>query len=295
MGVPMVADPRQALDLAVARMIRDGHQVRPVHACAPGGGMGCAPRAPRLHEQPDGAGSVSHVCVVVGGGASRSRRSRRPLVGPQRFGLLVPADHRRARIVRPAIELPHRFHRGHEVRRAHGRIAPLDPTPRRQFVFLACSAPSRSGCGAQSPAPSSRASARNVPRAWPAGGVDWANCKSCASPAPSRRLRRDALARRSRTADRSDLNAFHQARSDTPVAPQRPAGDRPSFLSRKTGCESSRCQSTGHHPLRECEKRSISSEGNRALTGCPININTIRIDGNVARKASRTSGSSIVQ
>ena len=60
MGVQMVADPDQALGLAVARMIREGLDlVRPVH--------GRAPRAQRFHEQPDGAGDVPPVCVVVGG------------------------------------------------------------------------------------------------------------------------------------------------------------------------------------------------------------------------------------
>ncbi len=42
-------------------------------------------------------------------------------------------------------------------------------------------------------ATNSRASARNVQRAWPAGGADWANCRSCASPAPSSRRDRGAL------------------------------------------------------------------------------------------------------
>ena len=81
-GVQMVADPDQALGLAVARMIREGlDRVRPVHARALGGG-GRAPLAQRFHEHPDRAGAVPH--VFVGGGAARARRLRRPLVGPQR-------------------------------------------------------------------------------------------------------------------------------------------------------------------------------------------------------------------
>ena len=94
------------------------------------------------------------VCVVIGGRASRARR-RHPLVGPPRFGLFVPADHRIARSVGPAIEIPHRCPRDREGRRARRRITARHPTPGRQF-FLARRAPSRSGCGAQSPASPAR-------------------------------------------------------------------------------------------------------------------------------------------
>ena len=81
-GCSGVADPDQALGV-VARRIRDRLDlVRPVHGRAPRGGVGGAPLAQRLHEHPDGAGAAPHVCVVVGGGAPRARRLRRPrLVG----------------------------------------------------------------------------------------------------------------------------------------------------------------------------------------------------------------------
>ena len=136
MGVQIVADQDQALGLAVARMVRKGlHRARPVHARAPGGGVGRAPLAQRFHEHPEGAGAAPHVCVVVGGRAARARRVRRPLVGPQRFGWFVHADHRIARIVGLAVKIQHPFPRDHEVRLRHRRIAPLHPTPGRQFVF----------------------------------------------------------------------------------------------------------------------------------------------------------------
>ena len=118
-------------------MIRDRlDRVRPVHGRAPRGRVGGAPRAQRFHEHPDRAGAAPHVCVVVGGGTARARRLRRPRVGPQPLDVFVPADHRIARIVELAIAVPHRFHPDHEVRlRRHRRIAPLHPSPRRQFVF----------------------------------------------------------------------------------------------------------------------------------------------------------------
>ena len=116
MGVQIVADPDQALGLAVAWRWR----------------FATGPAVPRTSE---GAGDAPHVFVVVGGGVPRTRRLRRPLVGLQRFGLLVHADHRIARIVGLAIEIQHPFPRDHEVRLRHRRIAPLYPTPRRQFVF----------------------------------------------------------------------------------------------------------------------------------------------------------------
>ena len=123
-GVQMVADPGQALGVAVARMIREGLDlVRPVHGRAPRGSVGRAPRAQRFHEHPDRAGTVPHVFIVVGGRMSRTRRLRRPLVAPQRFGLFVHADHRIARIIGPAIEVQHPFHRHHERFVWHGRIA----------------------------------------------------------------------------------------------------------------------------------------------------------------------------
>ena len=51
---------------------------------------------------------MPHVCVVVGGGVARARRLRRPLVGPQRFGRLIPCKspdsaHRRAGDKGPAL------------------------------------------------------------------------------------------------------------------------------------------------------------------------------------------------
>ena len=129
MGVQVVADPDQALGLAVARVVDQGlDRVRPVH--------GRAPLAQRLREHPDRAGAAPHVCVVVGGRTARARRLRRPLVGPQRFGWLVPADHRIARIVGPAVTVQHRLHQRHERFLWHGRIAPRPPPPGRQFVFL---------------------------------------------------------------------------------------------------------------------------------------------------------------
>ena len=88
----------------------------------------------RLRAQ-EGAGAAPHVCVVVGGGPARARRLRRPLVGPPRFGWLVPADRRIARSVGLAIEVPHRFHRNRAVRLRYWRITALHPTPRRRFVF----------------------------------------------------------------------------------------------------------------------------------------------------------------
>ena len=52
MGVHMVADPDQALGLAVVRMIREGlHLARPVHAHAPRSGVSRAPLAQWFHEQ----------------------------------------------------------------------------------------------------------------------------------------------------------------------------------------------------------------------------------------------------
>ena len=52
MSVQRVADPDQALGLAVARRIREGLPLmRPVHARAPGGSVGRAPLAQRLREQ----------------------------------------------------------------------------------------------------------------------------------------------------------------------------------------------------------------------------------------------------
>ena len=52
MGVQIVADPDQALGLAVAWMIREGlHLARSVHVRAP--------RAQRLHKHPEGAGAAS--------------------------------------------------------------------------------------------------------------------------------------------------------------------------------------------------------------------------------------------
>ena len=136
-SVQVVADQDQALGLAVARMIREGlDRVRPVHGRAPRGGVDRAPRAQRFHEHPDRAGAVPHVCVVVGGGAPRTRRLRRPLVGPQPFGLFVPADHRIARIVEPKVEVQHRLHRSHERYVLQGRIATPHPAPGRQFVFF---------------------------------------------------------------------------------------------------------------------------------------------------------------
>ena len=83
---------------------------------APRTARGCRCRAARMRR-------------VVGGGTARARRLRRPLVGPQQFGLLVPADHRIAHIVRLAVKVQHRFHRNPEVRLRHRRIAPLPPTP----------------------------------------------------------------------------------------------------------------------------------------------------------------------
>ncbi len=129
MGVQVVADPDQALGLAVARMIRQGLDlVRPVHVRAL--------RAQRLHEHPDRAGAAPHVFIVVGGEMAWARRLRRLLVGPQEFGVFVPADHRTARIVEPAVAVPHRFPPDHEARlRRHRRIAPLHPPPGRQFFF----------------------------------------------------------------------------------------------------------------------------------------------------------------
>ncbi len=59
------------------------------------------------------------VCVVIGGRASRARR-RHPLVGPPRFGLFVPADHRIARSVGLAIEIPHRCPPAKSAARAGG-------------------------------------------------------------------------------------------------------------------------------------------------------------------------------
>ena len=83
-GVQIVTDQDQALGVAVARMIREGLDlVRPVHGRAPRGGVGHAPLAQRFHEHPDRAGAVPHVFIVVGGGLSRTRRLRRPLVAPQ--------------------------------------------------------------------------------------------------------------------------------------------------------------------------------------------------------------------
>ena len=137
MGIQVVADQSQVLRLTVARVI---HQrldlVRPVHGRASGGSVGRAPRAQRLHEQPEGAGAVPHIFVVVGGGPSRLRGLRRPHFGQPLFELFVHADHGMARIVRQAVEIQHYFHRGHEGRLAHGRVAASHPAPERQVVFF---------------------------------------------------------------------------------------------------------------------------------------------------------------
>ena len=74
MGVQVVADPDQALGLAAARVVGQGsHLMRPVHSRVPGGGGLCA-----TGPEPDGAGAVPHVFIVVGGeacpGAGRGGR-----------------------------------------------------------------------------------------------------------------------------------------------------------------------------------------------------------------------------
>ena len=73
MGVQVVAHQRQALGLAVARMVGYGLPLaRPVHRRALSGSVDGAPPAQRFHEQPDGAGATPHVFVVVGGGPAAS-------------------------------------------------------------------------------------------------------------------------------------------------------------------------------------------------------------------------------
>ena len=68
---------------------------------------------------------------------ARARRLRRPLVGPPRLGLFVPADHRIARSVGLAVEVQPPFPRDHEVRlRRHRRIAARHPPLGCQFVFF---------------------------------------------------------------------------------------------------------------------------------------------------------------
>ena len=93
MGVQVVADPDQALGLAVARIIREGLYLARPSTSVRRSVAGRAPRAQRFHEHPNDAGAASHVCVVVGSGTTRARRLRRSLVAPQRFGLFVHADH----------------------------------------------------------------------------------------------------------------------------------------------------------------------------------------------------------
>ena len=111
----------QVLGLAVARMIREGlYLVRPIHGRAPRGGVGRG--AQRIHEHPDDAGAAPHVCVVVGGGMSRTRR----FPSGSRSPPPTPAD------------------------------STVAPDARASVRFLARGALSRSGCGTQSPAPPAR-------------------------------------------------------------------------------------------------------------------------------------------
>ncbi len=137
MGVQRVADPDQALGLAVARMIR----TRAFTKCAQSTAVRRAVALAVCHG-PSGSTNIQrvqvtrHVFIVVGGGMARTRRLRRTLVGPQRFGLFVPADHRIARIIGMAVEVQPRFHRGHERRLAHRRIAALHPPLEHQFVLF---------------------------------------------------------------------------------------------------------------------------------------------------------------
>ena len=82
---------------------------------APGGGWGHAPRAPRLPRTARGGRGRAARMRSRRWPTARARR-RRLLVGPPRFGWLVPADHRIARSVGLAIEVSHRCPRDREVR-----------------------------------------------------------------------------------------------------------------------------------------------------------------------------------
>ena len=135
MGVQVVADPGQAFGLTVSAGATRACTGRAQSAVAPGGGVGRAPLVQRFHEEPEDAGAAPHVCIIAGGGRARPRGARRPRCGQPLFGRFVPAEHGIARIVRLAVESPHRCHRGHEGRRAHRRIAAPHPTADRQFVF----------------------------------------------------------------------------------------------------------------------------------------------------------------
>lgn len=64
--------------------------MHPSRVRTPSGSEDCAPRAQRLHEQPDGTGAVSHV-GIIGRGPLRPRRRRRPRGRQQLLGLFVPA------------------------------------------------------------------------------------------------------------------------------------------------------------------------------------------------------------
>ena len=150
----MVADQDQTRGLAVARMIREG-----LHR---------APRTQRLHAQPDGAGAVPHVFIVIGRVGYGVLCRPRSDLGVR--SCRVPDSAQRRAGYRDPAPLPS-GPRSPPRARGDNRVA---PDARASVRFLACNAPSRNGCGSQSP---------RLPRAGPRRPVCWAAALGTGAPA----------------------------------------------------------------------------------------------------------------
>ena len=243
MGVQIVADPDLALGLTVARMIREGlYLARPVHVRALGGGAG--PAVPRTSR-----GCRCRVARI---------RSRRWRGGPSALAAVADCRPAAVWVARPC-RAPDSAHRRAGCRgpaphtsgsQSPPPAAPVDSTAasdaRASIRFLAHSAPSRNGCGPQSPAPPARGPVPATSHApGPAGGVA-----------------RGALAGRSRTSAGPFSTAWRgqrpTLRADTSKVAAIASSGQPSPSGPSSYCNRARARSLCHPGRCRCPPRPLA-------------------------------------